>query len=85
MATLLHGSPQDNKEGTIRSNPAKGGGVLLYHFKAFTERAATERNSVFKGGLGALLSTSAWGYVDSHMHCLPVVSEQKSKHTENET
>ena len=29
-------------------------------FKAFTERAATELNSVFKGGLGALPSTSRW-------------------------
>ena len=50
--------------------------------KAFAERAAAERNSAFNGGLGALPSTSSLWQMDSHKHCLPVVSEQKSTDTE---
>jgi len=45
-------------------------GAQSTDIKVFTERAATEWNSVFKGAWGAALNKRLVA-MDSHKHCLP--------------
>ena len=47
--------------------------------KAFAERAATERISVFKGAWRRCPQQAVCGGMDSHKHCLPQYAAYKIK------